>query len=772
VSNDRCNRRPLPRLRRYFPRLRGKIGAAAAGLALAALSFGAIHAARAEQGAALKLTPERVFADPDLSGPRARLVKLAPDGSAVTWLRAKADDQRTTDLWIADTAGGPPRLLIDGAAFAPKDAVLSEAQKSRRERQGVLTHGVVDYSWDEEGRSILVPVEGNLWIFDRADGKIRRLTTTPADDIDARISPRGGFVSFVRGDNLYVLPAAGGAERALTKGGDALRGWGTAEFIAQEEMARETGYWWSPDDARVALTHVDVSGVDVVPRFDIGANGATIVYERYPRVGRPNARVDLYVETVADGRRVKVDLGADPDIYLARVDWSKDGRVLYVQRESRDQRRLDLLAADPTTGRAQVISSQVSPHWIELSNDFKPLTDGTFLWSSEQSGERHLYLYGADGTLIRQVTAGHWPVAALLGVDETAGEAIFAASKDSPIERRLYAVSYRRPGEISPLTPAGGWWTAAVAKSGKAIAATYEDPSTPQRTGLYGEDGHLVRWIEENSLAPGHPYYPYMSRLRAPAFGVIKASDGQDLWWSMRTPPGFDATRKYPVIVEVYGGPAGALVRKSWANPADQLYLEAGYILFSLDNRGTPDRSVAFKTAIDRRMGVLEVEDQLAGVGYLKSLPFVDGARIGVTGWSNGGYMTLMLLTAPASPYAAGVAGAPPTDWALYDTHYTERFMGTQKDNPAGYAAAEVTARLGALRPGTLMLMHGMADDNVTFDNSTRVMAALQGRAIAFETMVYPGLRHRAGWTQDDLLHRTRTILDFFARKLAPTAAP
>ena len=240
----------------------------------------------------------------------------------------------------------------------------------------------------------------------------------------------------------------------------------------------------------------------------------------------------------------------------------------------------------------------------------------------------------------------------------------------------------------------------------------------------------------------------------------------------MRTPPGFDRRRKYPVIVEVYGGPAGALVRKAWASPADQLYLEAGYILFSLDNRGTPNRSVAFKTAIDRRMGVLEVADQLAGVAYLKSLPFVDGARIGVTGWSNGGYMTLMLLTAPNSPYAAGLAGAPPTDWTLYDTHYTERFMGTPKENPDGYANAEVTTRLGRMRPGTVMLVHGMADDNVVFENTTRVMAALQGRDIAFETMLYPGLRHRAGWTQNDLLHRTQAILDYFARKLSPTPAP
>jgi len=735
-----------------------------AGLMVALLACGA---AQAE-----KLTPERVFADPDLSGPIARGVKVSPDGSAVTYLRAKADDQRMTDLWIADVKGGDPRLLIDARKLAPRDKVLSEAEKSRRERQGVQTRGVVDYAWDEQGRFILVPVEGDLFLYELKGGRVSQLTATAGDEIDAKLSPRGGFVSFVRDDNLYVIPAAGGAERALTQGGEELKSWATAEFIAQEEMSRPTGYWWSPDETKIALTHVDQTGVDVVERLDVNAVGATIVRQRYPRVGRPNARVELYVADVATGARTRVDLGAEADIYLARVNWAKDGGTLYVQRQARDQRRLDLLAVDPATGAARVILSQTSDHWVDISDDFRPLKDGSFLWSSEESGNRHLYLYDRDGKQVRQVTHGDWPVDALEGVDEARGVAIFGASKDAPIERRIYEVSYKAPGEPRALTSAGGWWRADVAQSGKAFAATYQDPRTPPQTGFYKADGKRVRWIEENRLAAGHPYQPYAARLRDPSFGTIKASDGQALWWSMRTPPGFDPARRYPVIVQVYGGPAGALVSKTWMKPEDQLLLEAGYILFSLDNRGTPNRSVAFKTAIDRRMGKVEVEDQLAGVAHLKSLAYVDPARIGITGWSNGGYMTMMVLTAENSPYAAGVAGAPVVDWSLYDTHYTERYMGTTADNAAGYAAAEVTARLGRLKPGVLMIMHGMADDNVTFDNSTKAMAALQGMGTTFEMMTYPGLRHRAGWTQANRLHRARTTLDFFARKLNPAPAP
>jgi dipeptidyl-peptidase-4 len=715
------------------------------------------------------LTPARVFSAPDLNGPQARGVALAPDGTAVTYLKAKADDVDVNDLWIADVAGGEPRLLVDGRALAPKDRELSEAEKSRRERLGLRSRGVVEYVWDDQGKYVLAPVEGDLWLADRATGNVRQLTRTPGDEIDGKISPKGGFVSYVRDNNLYVTPLAGGAERAVTTGGTELKSWGMAEFIAQEELHRYTGYWWSPDEAKIAVAFVDQSGVDVVDRVDVGPAGGTVVHQRYPRVGRPNAKVELFIADVATGRRVKVDLGANADIYLARADWARDGQTLYVQRLSRDQRRLDILAVDPKSGTSRVIVNETSPHWVPLT-DFKTLKDGTFLWLSERDGNRHIYLFGRDGKLIRQVTRGDWPVADLEGVDEDRRTAMFTAGKDTPIERRLYEVSYAQPGEPKALTPGGGWWSVEVAKSGGAFAGTYQDPKTPPQTGLYRADGTRVRWIEENPLKAGHPFWPYVDHLRQPEYGTIKAADGQTLHWSMRTPAGFDAKKKYPVIVQVYGGPASALVEQVWHSPADQLFTDAGYIVFRLDNRGTPNRSVAFKTAIDRVTGGPDVDDQLAGAAYLKTLPFVDAAHIGVTGYSNGGYMTLMLLTAPNTPFAAGVAGAPVSDWTLYDTAYTERYMGTPKDNAEGYRKAQVTARLGALKPNSLLIIHGMADDNVVFENSTRVIYELQGRGIPFEMMAYPGLRHRTGWTSKPMTHRTEITLDFFNRKLKPAS--
>jgi dipeptidyl-peptidase 4 len=730
-------------------------------LSLAAIAFCVTVPAMAD-----RLTPERVFADPSLAGPAARNVQLSPDGELVTYLKGKVDDQNALDLWAADVKGGAPFLLVDSRKLAPKEVALSEAEKARRERMRITQHGVVEYHWDEEGKFILVPLDGDLYLAERATGKVRRLTDTPEDEIDSKVSPKGRYVSFVRGQNLYVLALATGKEEALTGDGKDPVSWGTAEFVAQEEMARYTGTWWAPDETRIALTRVDEGPVDVIPRLEVAADGLTSVDQRYPRAGRPNARVELYVEDIASKTRVKMDLGANPDFYLARAAWAKDGRVLYAQRLSRDQKRLDLLSCDPQSGACRTILSETSPHWVELSNDFKPLESGDFLWSSERSGYRHLHLYGRDGALKRQVTSGDWPVASLEGVDEAKGEAIFLASKDTPIESQLYAVSYLHDDMPRALTKGAGWWTATVAKKGGAFAGTYTDPTTPPRTGLYAADGSFVRWIEENKLDAHHPYAPYLADRRVPEYGTLNADDGTVLHYALTTPTGFDPKKRYPAIVEVYGGPGVQTVRREWGAATDQLLAEDGYVLFRLDNRGSDNRSVAFKTAVDRKLGTIEVHDQLMGLKFLKSLPYVDPARIAVSGWSYGGFMTLQLMTEKGAGFAAGASGAPPTDWRFYDTCYTERYMGTPESNAQGYAGSDILNRLDNLS-GRLMLLKGMSDDNVILANTTRLTAALQKRGVTFDMMEYPGARHGINGN-DRRLQLWRTYLEFFRRTLKP----
>jgi dipeptidyl-peptidase-4 len=713
-----------------------------------------------------KLTPERVFADPNLSGPTAKGVALSPDGKRVTYLKAKAEAANVQDLWAADVKGGEPYRLIDSAALSSGTKELSEAEKARRERARVSARGIVEYSWDKEGRFILVPLDGDLYLDSVADGKVTRLTETPGDEVDAKVSPKGGFVSYVRDQNLYVKPLTGGAEKALTTDGKDALSFGVAEFIAQEEMDRFTGYWWAPDETRIAYTRVDESGVDVVPRADIGPGGATVVEQRYPRAGRPNAVVDLFVQDLASGKTVQIDLGPDKDIYVARVDWSVDGKTLYVQRQARDQKTVELVAYDPATGQGRTILTETDAHWVELNDDFRPLKDGSFLWSSERSGYKHLYRYAATGKLLAQVTQGDWPFGDLEGVDEARRVAIFAASIDTPLERRIYEVSYAKPGKPKALTPAGGWWTAKVAETGGAFAGGYSDPRTPPQTALYDASGRRVRWIEENRLAEGHPYWPYASTLSVPEYGTLKAADGEVLHYEILKPAGFDPARKYPAIVSVYGGPHAQTVSESWQNVRERPFLEGGYVIFKLDNRGSANRSAKFKRALDRRMGTVEVEDQLVGAAFLKTLPYVDPEKLGVMGWSYGGFMTLMLMTAENTPFKAGAAGAPPTAWGLYDTHYTEQFMGKPDENKDGYAQSDVLNRLNRLKPGSLLLLHGMADDNVIFENSTRVIAALQKSGTPFEMMLYPGERHSAGSSKTKGLHVLDTHLEFFDRQL------
>ncbi|MFN7108078.1 MAG: DPP IV N-terminal domain-containing protein [Brevundimonas sp.] len=701
------------------------------------------------------LTPERVFSSPSLNGPVAKGVSLSPDGQLVAFLRSREDNVDVQDLWAAPTGEGEPYKLIDAQALVPDAGELSEAEKARRERMRISARGVVEYSWDQQGRYILAPLEGDIFLASRADGKVRRLTETPADEIDAKVSPKGSYVSYVRDQNLVVYDLASGKETPITDDGAGLISWGTAEFIAQEEMDRDTGYWWSPDERYIAMTRVDESPVDIVPRFEITGAGATMVEQRYPRAGRPNAVVELYVRDLQGGGRVKVDLGSNTDIYLARVDWAGDGKTLYVQRQSRDQKTLDLLSVDPTTGASRVILSQKAEAWVDLNNDFRVLADGRFIWSNEDSGWRHLYLYDRNGRRLRAITRGDYPVKHLDGVNEQTGEVYFTASmrdgKELPIEQQMFRANLNRTVDPVAVTPGGGWWSVSVNGPATAYVGNYSDPATPTQSALYRIDGTRVRWIEENRLDAAHPFTPYVSRLRAPEFGTIQ-SHGETLVWR-------------------YGGPGtGAGVQKSWQPLTNQLLTEAGYIVFRVDNRGEGDRSQAFETSLYRRLGIPAVEDQTLAAKWLKTLPYVDADRIAMMGWSFGGFLSLLAVTETEAGLASALAGAAPTEWSLYDTHYTERYMSTPQDNPEGYAATDVLPRLDDLT-GRLLILHGMADDNVIFGNATRVIDALQAKSMPFEMMLYPGQRHGVRG-EPRQLQQWRTYLDFLDRTVGKRAEP
>ncbi|WIW89677.1 S9 family peptidase [Sphingobium sp. V4] len=705
-----------------------------------------------------RLTLERVFASPDLAGPQPRALKLSPDGSLVTLLKPRAEEKERLDLWAIDSRIGAERMLVDSKKTGT-GAELSEAEKMQRERDRSVagSTGITSYDWSPDGKSVLVPVDGDLYLAG-LDGNVKRLTDTPDGELNGVVSPKGGFVSFVRGGNLFVQPIDG-AERQVTQGASETVNWGVAEFVAQEEMDRRTGYWWSPDDSRIAVARVDEGPVGIVTRTAIGGEGTKVYQQRYPAAGTPNAVVDLYVLKPDGSAQVKVDLGSDTDIYLARVNWSKDGRTLYVQRESRDQKRLDLLAVDPATGKAKVVLTETAKNWINLSNNFRPLNDGSFLWWSEKSGHGHIYrVRDAKWTAL---TGGDWEVRDVVGVDEAKGLVYFTGNRETPLEQQLYVTSLGKPGPARALT-AKGWWNDAVMDGAASRAVvTRQNSDQPKQVYLADSGGKRLQWLSENALTGSHPYAPYVAGHVKTTFGTVKAADGTTLYTKIMTPP-IEPGKRYPVFMIHYGGPGGGRqVTNTWSGALNQYLVDRGWIVFAIDNRGTPDRGKAFEDHLYRAMGTVEVEDQLKGVEWLKDQPYVDPKRIATYGWSYGGYMSLKLLEKAPGVFAAAVAGAPVTKWQLYDTHYTERYLGRPQDRPSAYPASGAIDEAAKITD-PLLLIHGMSDDNVVFDNATALMAKMQGAAVPFEMMAYPGQTHRVGGPGISV-HLWRTIGRFLA---------
>jgi dipeptidyl-peptidase-4 len=733
-----------------------------------------------------KLSVERLFAAPDLSGDTLRGARISPDGKLVAYLKGSAANKDRLDLWAYDMAARRHRLLVDSALLVTEDRPLSDVEAARRERARIASlSGIVSYAFSPDSARLLVPLGGDLYIYDlRAPQAtaVRRLTRTDTYETDARFSPHGRYVSFVRDQNLWLVDVASGLERALTREGGGLVSYGSAEFIAQEEMSRDTGYWWSPDERQIAYTRVDESPVAQIERFEVQAQRVDVVAQRYPATGAANALVQLYVQTlVAPGQAHQVDLGANTDVYLARVAWFPDSTALAVQRQSRDQKTLQLLRAAADSGATRVLITERSEHWVDLDDEltFLPKRRG-FIWGSERSGYRHLYLYDYEGRLQRPLTQGEWMVvgdaagAALVGVDEARDSAYFVANKASPLERQLYRVSLRTPGEPQQVSREQGWHSIRMANDASVYLDSFSTQDQPPVVSLRNARGALLAELVANRLDAQHPYGPYRDAHASSRFGTLTAADGQTLHYQMIVPRDLQPGRRYPAVVHVYGGPsAGQYVSRSWAGSwglLRQLFAQRGYVVFLLDNRGTSGRGTRFGATLYHHMGGVEVEDQSAGARFLASQDFVDPQRIGIFGWSYGGYMALLAAIKAPQQFAAAVAGAPVTDWRLYDTHYTERYMGTPAENSAGYDTSSVLTQAGGLkRP--LLLIHGMADDNVLFTHSTALMKTLQEQRIPFELMTYPGGKHGLIRDADRGPHATAAILDFFDRRLAVSAA-
>ena len=738
------------------------------------------------QASAEKLTIERIFAAPDLSGPSLRLPKLSPDGRLVTYLQAKTTDKNRLDLWAYDVRAGQQRMLVDSMRLTTGDRPLSPEEAARRERQRTSSlSGIVDYQFSSNARYLLVPLNGDLYVYDLnapERSAVRRLTNSESYETDARFSPRARYVSFVRDQNLFVYDLTTGREQVITQDCSALVSCGVAEFIAQEEMDRDTGYWWSSDEKHLAFTRVDEAPVPEVERFEIYADTAKVIKQRYPAAGSSNAHVELYVASVGDTNvqakttaPVRIDLGTDPDFYLARVDWMPTNKALAVQKQSRDQKNLTLLSADIATGATRELLQERSDTWVNLNDELTFLhRSPQFIWASARTGFKHLYLYDLDGKLVRPLTSGDWMVEgdsegsrAIGGVDEQRGLVYFSANKESPLVRNLYSVSLlNAEAGIKRITMGEGWHSITMSSNAQIFLDVGSTLDSPPSVALRSANGQALKTLLGNELTGTHPYAPYRTDQPTIELGSLKAGDGQTLYYRIMKPRDLGAGKKYPVIVDVYGGPSSQRVRSAWNNDYfDQVLAQNGYIVFTLDNRGTGMRGTRFESVLYKHLSQVEVEDQLTGVDFLKSQLYVDPSRIGVFGWSYGGYMTLMCMLRTPGVFAAGVSGAPVTDWRLYDSHYTERFMSTPENNADGYADSNVLTRADKLR-GSLLIIHGMADDNVLFANSTTLFKKLQDLNKPFDVMTYPGSKHGLLRHADTGPHGYAMIKRFFDENL------
>ncbi|GGD76036.1 S9 family peptidase [Croceicoccus mobilis] len=710
-----------------------------------------------------ELTLERIAGSPSLNGASPRSMRLSPDGRYLTLLRPRDDDRYRYDLWAYDRESGEWSMLVDSEKFGT-GRELSEAEKMQRERGRIGSlKGIVSYSWADDAKSILVPLDGDLFLA-KLDGTVTRLTDSEEGELNPVISPDSKHVSFVREGRLYVAPI-GGEPVAVTpeETSDTVH-WGEAEFVAQEEMDRDYGYKWSPDGSRIAVLRYDEAPVNIVTRTSIGAGSTRTYDQRYPAAGTPNVLIDLYVMDPDGSDLVKVDIGTDPDIYVTRVDWAPGG-VLYLQRVNRAQDTQDMLKIDPATGKSEVIFSEKAAegHWINRTSNYKFLKDGSVIWWSERSGFGHLYRF-ANGKMT-QLTKGDWVVTDLVGVDEKAGTLWFEGRMDGPLQNQLYKLDYANKGKPDRLSELG--WNYGVSMDGEARTMVVARSNTNQPTQYFLADnqGKPITWLLENKIDAAHPYAPYAASHAAAHFGTLKAEDGSTLYWKMLVPP-MEEGKKYPVMFHHYGGPHAQDVTKAWASSAEQFWVDKGYIYFEIDNRGSNNRGVEFEKQIREAMGTVEVADQKTGGTFLKSLAFVDPDRIAIYGGSYGGYMTLKMLEADPGFYAAGIAASSVTKWEMYDTNYTERYMGDPRKVPEAYKASNTIEDAGKISD-PLLITHGMSDDNVVMDNTTAMVAAMQEENVSFEMMLYPGFGHAVGGpviTQ----HVLGTILRFLEQNGVP----
>jgi len=720
-------------------------------LLLAASCAGA--PAPSSEPAVPRFTLERIFSEPDLSGSLAGGVTWLPDGSGYVFVDGSVKGGSITRV---DASTGERSTWVAADAYAKAFANATNGEKRPSGRPGFGGFRILP-----DGRRLLLQSAGDLWLYDVGDASLRWLTQTPEAERDAAPSPDGARVAFVRGFDLWSLDVATGAATQLTTGGTAEHTHGLSDWVYDEELSVHVGFWWSADSTRLAFLDIDETPVPRIPIVDFLPTHPTVEWEKYPKAGDANPVVRVGVVAATGGATTWIDLPSAKDGYVGRVDWTRDGKSMLVQTLNRRQDKLSLLCCDPVAGTSTTLLEETSTAWVDLHDDLRVLRDGRMLWKSARSGFDHLYVCAADGSSSVPLTSGAWNVESVVGLDEDAGFIYFVAGEAGPLETNLYRVRLDGTG-FERLTPDVGVHSISMSPDAKSFLDTWSDGSRPPRRDLRRADGSLVATVEPN------PCEELATFQRATTeFVEIPADDGVTLQAQWIRPADFDPTKRYPVLMSVYGGPLSRHVSASWDGRTrlwHEMLADQGVLVFCVDNRASSPHGIGVAGQIYGRLGEFELKDELHAAAYLRTLPYVDGKRIAIWGWSYGGYMAAYSILNAPDVFRAAVAVAPVTDWRDYDTIYTERYMGLPKDNVEGYKKSSPTTAAADLR-GELLLVHGTSDDNVHVQNTMQLVDALERAGKRFRFAAYPGKRHGIGGTETRR-HVFATITEFLMQAL------
>ncbi len=704
---------------------------------------------------------EEILAEPGLAGPSPTQLQWSPDGRLVSFILPR-DDGKQRDLWAIDAAAGTRRLLVSHERLERLAPPAETATSDERERERRLRYAVASYLWSPDSQSILFTSAGRLYLYDLGAEKARPLAPGKEGVRDAKFSPNGRWVSFVYQHDLWLAPASGGEERQLTTGATEDLLHGDLDWVYPEELGVRTGYHWSPDGRRLAFLEIDQSTVARYPIADLAGNQPDVDWQRYPKAGGLNPRVRVgIIEASSAGRDRPPIVWVDHDAeYVPRVDWLNDD-WLAAQYLNREQTELELVFADAQTGRAQKVLVERDPHWVNISNDLTFLDESReFLWTSERSGFRHIYLYDYDGQVKRALTKGDWEIKSVAGFDKERGWVYYTSNERNALGADLYRVKLDGGGK-QRLTQRKGTHLIEMNQAASAYADSFSGlTTTPQWDvrDLLGQRTTLLRQsrtLEEYGLVE-----PELIELRAADQALIRGL--------LLKPRELEEGRRYPVVVYVYGGPRAPTIRDSWGGGRErylfhQYLVQQGYLVFYVDDRASSILGHRHEVALYRDYGPAALQDQLEAVEHLKSLQFVDPDRIAIWGWSAGGFSTCLALT-HSDVFKVGIAVAPVTDWSLYDTIYTERYMGRPEKEPEAYRRTSCLAAAEGLS-GKLLLAHGTADDNVHFQNTVRLVEALVEGGKPYDLLIYPGKTHGI-YGEKARLHLFRAIEAYLKKNL------